>query len=114
MEKIGYVLSEIPVLFFVIWFAVRLVQVRRHRDNRPIETHGDLRLLHSSRPRIQRNSLEFYVRFALAVLAVVATGLVEIALLAPFGAAIVACSFLLTSTAIVRHFLVIAPYTISG
>jgi hypothetical protein len=108
MEKIGYVLSEIPVLFFVIWFAIRLVQVRRHRDNRPIVTHGDLQLLHS-RPGIRRNSLEFYIRFALAVLAVVATGLVEIALLAPFGAAIVACSFLLTSTAIVRHFLVIAP-----
>src|SRR5262245_37952016 len=108
MEKIGYVLSEIPVLFFVIWFAIRLVQIRRHRNNQPMVTQGDLRLLYS-RPRIQRNSLEFYIRFGFAVLAVVATGLVEIALLAPFGAAIVACSFLLTSTAIVRHILVIAP-----
>ena len=108
MEKIGYVISEAPVMILMIWFAVRLVQFRRYRDNRPMVTQGDFRLLHS-RPKIQRNSFGFYVRFALAVLAVVATGLVEIALLAPFGAAIVAGSFLLTSTAIVRYVLMIAP-----
>jgi hypothetical protein len=106
MEKLGYILSEVPIMFLVIWFAVRTVQFRRYRNNRPILSREDLRLLHA-RPRIEPNSFKFYVRFVLAVLSVAAIGLLEVAVLSPFGAAIVAGAFLLTSTAIVRYLLVI-------
>src|SRR6266508_922935 len=47
MDRIGYVLSEIPVLFFVIWFAFRLVQYRRYRRNQPIYSDKDRQLLFS-------------------------------------------------------------------
>ena len=106
MEKIGYVLSEAPVFFLLIWFAVRFVQFRRYRDNRPVLTPADLRLL-GSRPRIDPRSREFYFRFALAVLAVSMIGVLEFIVLAPFGAAILSGALLLTSAAIVRAVLLL-------
>jgi len=108
MEKIGYVISEAPVLFLVIWFAVRLVQFRRYRNKRPIFTATDRRLL-ESRPRIDPSTVEFYCRFVVAVLAVTAVGLLEFIVLAPFGAAIVSGTLLLSSAAIVRHLLLLEP-----
>jgi len=106
MEQIGYVLSEAPVFFLVIWFAVRLVQFRRYRNNRPIFTATDRRLL-DSRPRIAPSTVEFYCRFVVAVLAVTAIGILEFIVLAPFGAAIVSGTLLLSSAAIVRRMLLL-------
>ena len=108
MEKIGYILSEAPVFLFVVWFAIRLVQFRRYRNKRPIFTATDRRLL-ESRPRIDPSTVEFYCRFVVAVLAVTAVGLLEFIVLAPFGAAIVSGTLLLSSAAIVRHMLLLEP-----
>ena len=58
MDKIGYVLSEVPVLLFVIWFAFRLVQYRRYRRNQPIYTDKDRQLLFS-KIRTPWNRLSF-------------------------------------------------------
>ena len=106
MEKIGYILSEAPIFLFVVWFAVRLVQFRRYRNNRPIFTATDRRLL-DSRPRIAPSTVEFHCRFVVAVLAVTAIGILEFIVLAPFGAAIVSGTLLLSSAAIVRRMLLL-------
>jgi hypothetical protein len=106
MDKIGYVLSEVPVLLFVIWFALRLVQYRRHRRNQPIYTDKDRQLLFSK----IKTTLEppvFRLGLVRAVLASTAATYFEILMLAPFGAAILSATLLLTSAAIVRWFLVL-------
>jgi hypothetical protein len=108
MERIGYVLSETPVYVLLIWFTVRFVQFRRWRNNQPLVTVEDRRLLHS-RPRVSTTSLEFYVRFLVAVLAVAATGFLEIVVLGDFGAAILSGAFLLSSVALVRYILLFEP-----
>jgi hypothetical protein len=106
MDKIGYILSEVPVLLFVIWFAFRLVQYRRYRRNQPIYSDKDRQLLFSKttstlEPPVLRLGL------ARAVLAATAATYFEILTLAPFGAAILSAALLLTSAAIVRCFLVL-------
>jgi hypothetical protein len=104
MEHIGYILTEASTYILLVWFTVRFVHYRRWRRNQPLVSAADYRLLHS-RPRITRGSLEFYVRFFAAVLAVGVTGLLEIVVFGVFGAAIVSGTFLLTSVALVRHIL---------
>jgi hypothetical protein len=108
MEKFGYILSEAPAYILLVWFTVRFVQFRRWRNNRPIVTAEDQRLL-QSRPRVPRNSFEFYLRFVVAVLAVTAIGFLEIVVLAPFGAAILSAALLLTTVALVRTILLFEP-----
>jgi hypothetical protein len=106
MDKIGYVLSEVPVLLFVIWFAFRLVQYRRYRRNQPIYTDKDRQLLFSK----IRTTVEppvFRLGLVRTVLASTAATYFEILTLAPFGAAILSAALLLTSAAIVRWFLVL-------
>jgi hypothetical protein len=103
MDEIGYVLSEVPVLLFVIWFAFRLVQYRRYRRNQPIYSDKDLQLLFS------KTNLEqpVFPALARAILAATAATYLEILTLAHFGAAILSATLLLTSAAIVRWFLVL-------
>jgi hypothetical protein len=106
MDEIGYVLSEVPVLLFVIWFALRLVQYRRYRRNQPIYSDSDRQLLFSK----TKTTLEppvFRLGLARAILAATAVTYVEILTLASFGAAILSAALLLTSAAIVRRFLVL-------
>ncbi len=106
MDKIGYVLSEVPVLLFVIWFAFRLVQYRRYRRNQPIYSDRDRQLLFSK----TKTTLEppvFRLGLARSVLAATAATYFEILTLAPFGAAILSATILLTSAAIVRWFLML-------
>jgi hypothetical protein len=106
MDKIGYVLSEVPVLLFVIWFAFRLVQYRRYRRNQPIYTDKDRQLLFSK----IRTTVEppvFRLGLVRAVLASTAATYFELLTLAPFGAAILSAALLLTSAVIVRWFLVL-------
>ena len=62
-----------------------------------------------SRPKIDPSTLEFYCRFVVAVLAVTAVGLLEFIVLAPFGAAILSATLLLSILAIVRHLLLLEP-----
>jgi hypothetical protein len=105
MDEIGYVLSEVPVLLFVIWFAFRLVQYRRYRRNQPIYSDKDRQLLFSK----TKTTLEqpVFLGLARAILAATAATYLEILTLAHFGAAILSATLLLTSAAIVRWFLVL-------
>lgn len=104
MDQLGYIISELPVLVLMIWFAVRLVQLRRARENRPAFTEDDRRILFEAVQNRGR-TWRFYSRFALTILAVTALSVVEIIALAPFGAAIVAGALLLTAAAIVQRLL---------
>jgi hypothetical protein len=106
MEKLGYILSEAPVFFLVVWFGIRLVHYRRYRRNQPIYSEKDRQLLFSR----AKTSLEppvFRVRFARAILAATAATYFEILALAPFGAAILTAALLLTSAAITHWFLMV-------
>jgi hypothetical protein len=103
MDRFGYILSEAPVLFLMIWFAVRFVQLRRARENRPLFSEGERRMLfHASHPP---RTWRFYSRFALAVISLTAIGILEIFIFAPFGAAIVSGVLLLTAATIVWRIL---------
>jgi hypothetical protein len=104
MDRIGYLLSEVPAFFFVIWFAVRLLQYRRRRNNRPIFTDSDRRMLFH-RPKDGPGTFKFYLKLALAILTVTAVGYLQFITLAPLGAAIMSGIFLLTSATIVRQLL---------
>jgi hypothetical protein len=105
MDRVGYLLSELPVFFFMIWFAIRLVQYRRHRRNLPIVTENDRRMLFQ-RPKEHPGSSRFCLRLILAILAVTAVGYLQFTTLAPLGAAIVSGTLLLTSATIVRRLLI--------
>lgn len=104
MDRIGYLLAEAPVFFFVIWFAFRLVQYRRYRKHLPIFTDRDRQMLFQP-PKNRQNTLRFCLKLALAILAVTAVGFIEFVALAPFGAAILSGTLLLTSATIVRQLL---------
>ncbi len=104
MDKLGYLLSEIPALFFIVWFAIRFFQFRRRQNHQPSYSQTDKELLFGTRRR-RRAKIELYLRLALAIVAVSAIGVLEFLVLAPLGAAIVTTSLVLTSTAIVHHLL---------
>jgi hypothetical protein len=106
MEKLGYVLYELPVFFLVMWFGIRLVHIRRYRRNRPIFSDDDRQLLFGPAPASIQSPI-FRVRLARAILAATATTYIEFLVLAPFGAAILAGALLLTGAAIVRWMLIL-------
>ena len=101
IEKLGYVLSELPVLILTLWLAAQIVHWRRSRQGRWSFSESDRRAL-SRAAQFRPDDWQFYPRFALAVFAVAMVGALQFIILAPLGAAIVASLFLLTSTAIVR------------
>jgi hypothetical protein len=102
MDKFGYLLSELPALIFIIWFAVRFFLFRRRKKNQPSYSETDRELLFGA-PRQRPTKSAVYMRLALAIVAVSTIGVLEILVLAPFGAAIITASLLLTSTAIVHR-----------
>ncbi|HEY1232063.1 MAG TPA: hypothetical protein VGH22_01655 [Candidatus Binatia bacterium] len=104
MDKLGYLLSEIPLLIFIVWFAVRFFQFRRRQKHQPSYSETDRELLFGT-PRRRPAKTEIYLRLALAIIAVSTIGVLEFLVLAPLGAAIVTTSLVLTSTAIVHHLL---------
>jgi hypothetical protein len=101
IENLGYVLSELPVLFLMIWFAVKIVQWRRARENRPQFSEDDRRVLFRQSPYAP-DKWQFYPRFTLAVFAVMISGFLQVTILSAFGAAIITAMFVLTSAAVVR------------
>jgi hypothetical protein len=105
MDRIGYLLSEIPVFLFVIWFAVRLVQYRRYRHDLPIVTENDRRMLFH-RPKGRPGNLRFSLRLVVAILAVTVVGYLQFIMLAPLGAGILGGTLLLTAATIVRRLLI--------
>ena len=100
MEKLGYLISELPALILMIWLAVKIVHWRRAREGRPRSNETDRNFLSRSAP-YGPVDWRFYPRFVLAVLAVAIIGALQIIVLAPLGAAIVTAAVLLTSAAIV-------------
>jgi hypothetical protein len=104
MDKLGYLLSEIPLLIFIVWFAVRFFQFRRRKNHQPSYSETDRELLFG-KPRQHSPKTEVYLRLALAIVAVTTIGVLEFFVLAPLGAAIVTTSLVLTSTAIVHRLL---------
>jgi hypothetical protein len=104
MEKLGYLLSEAPVLFFVVWFATRLFQFRRRRKNRPAFVETDRRLLFAG-AKARPSPPVFYFKLALAALVATAASVVEFVILAPLGATIMTGTLILTSAAIVHKLL---------
>ena len=101
MEELGHVLAELPVLVLMIWFAIKIVQWRRSRANRPRFSEDDRRILFRQSPYAPDN-WRFYPRFTLAVLAVMISGFLQVTILAAFGAAIITAAFVLTSAAVVH------------
>jgi len=104
MEKLGYIISEAPVLFLVIWFAVRLVQFRRHRNKQPMFSARDKALLFPQN-QISLRSPVVRVKFARCILLATAATYVEFLALAPFGAAILCVALTLTTAGIVHQVL---------
>jgi len=101
MEKLGYFISEAPVLFLVIWFAVRIVQYRRYRNKQPLFSERDKALLFPQN-RIDLRSPMRRVKLARCILLATAATYVEFVVLAPFGAAILSVALVLTSASIVH------------
>ena len=104
MEKMGYILSEAPVLFFVIWFTIRLIQFRRRRKRQPIFSETDRWLLFGN-PKRRSETIRFYLKLSLAIVAAAAVAILEIITLAPLGAAIITGALLLTSGMILHQLL---------
>lgn len=104
MEKLGYIISEAPVLILMIWFAVRIVQYRRRRDQRPMFSEQDHALLFP-KSKVSLRSPMVRVRFARCLLLATAATYVEFLVLAPFGAAILCVALTLTTAGIVHRVL---------
>ena len=104
MEDLGYLLSEAPFLALIVVFTVRLIRWRRSRGGRPLFDANDRRVL-EQKPCYGPSHWQFYPRFLLAVLAVIAVSLLQFVALAPFGAAVLTTTLVLTSAAIVRGLL---------
>jgi len=101
MEKLGYIISEAPVLFFVIWVAVRLVQYRRYRKQQPLFSERDKAFLFPHKKVDLRSPIR-RVKFARCILYATAATYIEFVLLAPFGAAIMCVALVLTTAGIVN------------
>ena len=104
MEKIGYILSEAPVFFFVMWLGIRLVHIRRYRNKQPIYSERDWRLLYQN-AKLSLKSPIMRLRLARSILATTAAIYVEFLVLAPFGAGILSAAVLLTVESIVQRIL---------
>ena len=104
MDKLGYIISEAPVFFLVIWVAVRLVQYRRYRNKQPLFSERDRAMLFPEN-KIDLRSPVLRVKFARCILLATAATYVEFLMLAPLGAAILCIALVLTTAGIVQGIL---------
>jgi len=102
MEKLGYIISEAPVFFFIMWLGIRLVHIRRYRNNRALTTERDWRMLYDS-AKLSLVSPIMRLKLARSILAATAAIYVEFLILAPFGAGILSAAVLLTAASIVQR-----------
>ena len=102
MDKLGYIISEAPVFFLVIWVAVRLVQYRRYRNKQPLFSERDRALLFPEN-KVDLRSPVLRVKFARCILLATAATYVEFLMLAPLGAAILCIALVLTTAGIVQR-----------
>jgi hypothetical protein len=101
MELIGYILSEIVMLLFVILVALGLIVLRRKNNGQPAFTDHDRRLLFHW-PARGALTPKLCFKFGIASLLFSFVGVLEILLFAPFGAAILSGTLLMTSAGIVN------------
>ena len=104
MDNLGYIISEAPVFFLVIWVAVRLVQYRRYRNKQPLFSERDRAMLFPEN-KIDLRSPVLRVKFARCILLATAATYVEFLMLAPLGAAILCIALVLTTAGIVQGIL---------
>ena len=104
MDKLGYIISEAPVFFLVIWVAVRLVQYRRYRNKQPLFSERDRAMLFPEN-KVDLRSPALRVKFARCILLATAATYVEFLMLAPLGAAILCVALVLTTAGIVQGIL---------
>ncbi len=104
MEKLGYIISELPVLFLLIWFSIRLIQYRRRRKREPLYSAQDTALLFP-RNKIDLRSPATRLKFARCILLATSATCVEFLALAQFGAAILSGVLILTTATILHRVL---------
>lgn len=104
MEKIGYIISELPALFLIIWFTIRVIRFRRRRKQQPLFSAQDAALLFP-RIKIDLRSPITRIKFARCILLATAATCVEFLVLAQFGAAILSGALTLTTAAILHRVL---------
>lgn len=106
MEKVGYLLSEAPIFFFVVWLGIRLVHLRRLRRHQPIFGAHDRAML-NQKAELNLTSPIMRLRLARSILAATAAIYVEFLILAPFGAGILCAAVLLTTATIVQRIMLV-------
>ncbi|HKY07854.1 MAG TPA: hypothetical protein VJQ55_06420, partial [Candidatus Binatia bacterium] len=77
MENFGYILSEAPFLLLIIWTTISFVRWRRARDNRPLFSFSDKRILFHA-AQYGPHHWQFYPRLVLASTAVAVLGSLQI------------------------------------
>jgi hypothetical protein len=97
MESIGYIVSEVTILLFVLFLGVGIVALRRKLYGRPAFTQRDRKLFFGH----SRREISL---FALGKAAILFSffAAVEFVVLAPFGAAVLSVIMLVTLLAVVR------------
>lgn len=104
MDKIGYIISEAPVLILVIWGAICLIRYRRWRRQEPLYSADDAALFFPQN-KIDLRSPATWLKFARCIALATAATCVEFLTLAEFGAAILSVSLMLTTAGIIHRVL---------
>jgi hypothetical protein len=101
LEKFGYMLWEGMVLVCVITGSLGLVTIRRKLSGKPAFSNNDRTLLFNTPPAAV-STPQLCLRFGLAIFLFCCIGVLEILVFAPFGAAILSVSLLLSCAGIVN------------
>ena len=102
MEQSGYFLWEGFTFLLQILFAMSLLVLRRKANGRPAFTDADRQMLFA-RPRVKRSTPNFWIHFGIAAFLCFFAGLLELLILGPFGAAVLAIAQLITYMGIVKR-----------
>src|SRR5512142_1846521 len=100
-DKIGYILWEGLVLFWLVAASIGWLALCRKLTGRAAFSHHDRKLLFDS-PARSGSMPAFWLRLSAAVLLFCGVAGVELFVIAPFGAAILAMSLLLSCAGIVN------------
>ena len=101
LDRMGYILAEAFTLLVVISFTKGILCLRRGRDQRRFLSHGDREVFFQPIKLTVSAPMRFF-RYAVIFTLVVTIGVIEIVILAPFGAAILTGALLVTCAAIVH------------
>ena len=101
LDRMGYILSETFMLLVVISSTKAILRLRRGRGPRRFLGRHDCQEFFQP-IRSTASAPVRYFRYAVICTSVLTIGTVEIIILSPFGAAIIAGALLVTCTTIVR------------